>query len=81
MILKILDGHSLLLHGVAVPHSHCLVIEGVKVYDDTQGGADFVLSTIALTNIAIVIPHYIAEFILEKLVDLSSVLDQLWLIL
>ena len=42
--MQVLDEDTFLSHGVAVTHSHCLVLEGFKVNGDAKRGADLILT-------------------------------------
>ena len=44
------DGDADLLHGVAVTDGDGLVVEGVEVDGDAEGGADFVLAAVAASD-------------------------------
>ena len=44
------DGDAELEHGVAVAEGYLLVVEGVEVHGDAEGGADFVLAAVAASD-------------------------------
>lgn len=58
-----------------------VVFEGVEVDDDAVGCADFVLAAVAFADVAVVVPHDIAEFFLQFFVDFPSLFDQFGLVL
>src|SRR3989344_9301910 len=47
--------NALLFSGITVADCYSIVLKGVKVYGDAERRADFILSPIALANIAVVI--------------------------
>ena len=73
--------HSFLGGGVAVADGNGVIGEGVKVNGDAVWGADFVLAAVAFADIAIVVPHDVAEFFFELVVDLAGFGDQLGFVL
>src|ERR1700761_9719139 len=48
--LDLVDADPLLLHRVAFPHGHGLVLEGVEVDGDAVRGADLVLAAVAAAD-------------------------------
>ena len=47
---EVVDGDAFLLHGVAVADSDAVVVEGVVIHGDAEGGADGILAAIAATD-------------------------------
>ena len=60
--LEVCDFDADLIGGVAVTDGDGVVLQGVEVDDDAFWGADFVLFTIAFTDIAGVVPSDGAVF-------------------
>ena len=65
------DGDAKLGHCVAVAEGDLLVVEGVEVDGDAEGGADFVLASVAAANALSVIEHGV-EALAEDLVDAAG---------
>src|SRR3989338_6909768 len=81
IIFQIFHLYPFLLSSVAVTDSNSIVREGIKVYYDAKWCADFILATVALADIAIVIPSHTAELRLERCIDFGiGVLYKLGLI-
>ena len=82
--LQLGDGHTHLLHGVAVADGDAvvggnalgLVAHGVEVHGDAVGGADLVLTAVALADGAgVVVVHH--EVLAQLIADLHCLVTQL----
>ena len=67
--------------GVAVADSYSFVFQGVEVDYDAERGADFVLAAVALADVAVVVPHYGAQFFLQHGVNFAGFVYQLGFVL
>ena len=72
--------YTFLLSGIAVSDGYGVICEAVEVYGYAVGSADFVLAAVAFADVAVVVPHYSAEFFFEHGVDFAGFGDQLRLV-
>ncbi len=72
---EVVDGYTLLLHGVAVADGDGVVVEGVVVHGDAEGGSDSILTAIAAADgvLLVVLQHVL---MLEEIHDFASLLGQ-----
>ena len=72
---EVVDGYTLLLHGVAVADGDGVVVEGVVVHGDAEGGSDGILTAIAAADgvLLVVLQHVV---MLEEIHDFASLLGE-----
>ena len=81
------DSDTFLGAGVAVAHGNGVFqfrlfpSECVEINDDARGGADFILTAVPLTNVAVVVPCDVTEFLFEHAEYLTRFFYKLWLVL
>ena len=54
--------------------------QSIKINGDAKRGADFVLSSVSFTHIAIIVPHYLGNFFFKVAVYLARFINQFWFI-
>ena len=79
--LEVSDFDAGLVGGVAVADSDGVILQGVEVDDDAFRGADFVLFSVALADVAGVVPSDVAVFGFELVEDLLGFVDELGFVL
>ncbi len=70
----------MLFGGIAVADSYGVIFQGVEIDGDAVRGADFVLTAVAFADIAVVVPHNVAEFFLQPFVNLAGFFYQFGLV-
>ena len=79
--LEVCDFDAGLRGGVAVADSDGVVLESIEIDDDTFRGADFVLFSVTLTDVAGIVPSDIAVLGFELIEDLLGFIDELGFVL
>ena len=79
--LEVSDFDAGLRGGVAVADGDGVVLESIKIDDDAFWGADFVLLSVSLADVARIVPGNIAVFGFESVEDLLGFVDELRFVL
>src|SRR3989338_3895691 len=72
---------TLLRSRVAVAHGDRAVFERLEIYRDARGRTYFILPTVALADVAVVVPHYLRYVFFKRRVYFARLCDELGLVL
>jgi hypothetical protein len=78
---KLVDGHPLLLAGIPVAEGDGVVLECIEVNRDTVWGANLVLATVALADVAVVVKECLRDVLLYRTEYRTCLFNKFWFVL